>query len=407
VQFSAFDVAFSPDGQHVLMLGKRDTRLLDIANKAQTQVNWKLPTGSLGIALEQKAGKLQISKVFEGGPAALSGEINVGDELIGITQHGKYAKLLGSTVPNAVERLRGFSGAALILHLIPTGSAQPKEVRLVRAPGVIEGDIVRFPQPTPIPALPHACISVVDKTFAILSADQGHPLSAISPIELDSYGMYALSRDGRRFGLMASWPQKSSTTAVEIFDVTTGERTHFTHLPRHGFSGAAFSPDGKLFVAADYDRLNVFSLEDSVLKPPMMLTRDITVVPAERSVASESPAGKAAAAVQKEVGPLGGRSTVRKYNNALSSIAITRDAIAAIGTPVGTIEAWSLDSGAYLGDYLGQEFATGKPTEDVAFSPNGEWLASYSAGTLHLQNVAQKPWEKAAVESAPAGAGNP
>ncbi len=404
-QFSAFDVAFSPDGKKLLMMGKRETRLLDLGSKAQTQINWKLPAGTLGLGFEQQAGKLLITKVIDGGPAALSGEINVGDELVAVTQLGKRESLLGSTVPRAVERLRGFAGAALVLHYIPAREAKPKEIRLVRAPGVIEGDTIRFPPAAATPPASHACIGVVDNTFALLNAGDGQPLRALSPIELASYGMYDISADGRRFGIVARRTLESSVTAVEIFDLTTGERTHFARLPRHGFSAAAFTPDGKLFVAADYDRLNVLCLDDSVLRAPIMLTRDMPVLHTEPTVASESTAGKAAAAVQKEVGPLVGRSASRQSNNALSCLDVAQDEVAAVGTPVGTVEAWSLSSGAYLGEYLGQKFATGKPTEGVAFSANGEWLACYSAGTLHLLNVAQKPWEEKATEPEPAQTG--
>ena len=90
----------------------------------------------IGASLRSDDGYCKISKIVPGGPAARSGELKVGDRIVGVTQeNGEFTDLVDMPLPQAVEMIRGQKGTTVRLTTIPATAANDttrKTISLVR-----------------------------------------------------------------------------------------------------------------------------------------------------------------------------------------------------------------------------------------------------------------------------------
>lgn len=106
------------------------------------------PWGYVGTALEARNGKLLVNKLVPGSPAAKSGEIGVGDEIVGYAngQFEDIKSLVGASVDSAVGSIRGVRGSSVRIQYIPKGSIDEKVVLLQRSEHEQRGnDLVYLP----------------------------------------------------------------------------------------------------------------------------------------------------------------------------------------------------------------------------------------------------------------------
>ena len=87
-KIAPFTVAFSRDSSQVLMASNRYTQAMNLTTGAIANIRWQLPTGLLGVTLEEQAGKLLIKSVSSGGPAEIA-EIKPGSELLAVHEFGR------------------------------------------------------------------------------------------------------------------------------------------------------------------------------------------------------------------------------------------------------------------------------------------------------------------------------
>jgi len=90
----------------------------------------------IGASLQSEDGYCKIKEIVPGGPAARSGELKVGDRIVGVAQdNGEFTDLVDMPLPQAVEMIRGKKGTTVRLTIIPATAASDairKTVSLVR-----------------------------------------------------------------------------------------------------------------------------------------------------------------------------------------------------------------------------------------------------------------------------------
>jgi len=90
----------------------------------------------IGASLQSDDGYCKIREIVPGGPAARSGELKVGDRIVGVAQeNGEFTDLVDMPLPQAVEMIRGQKGTTVRLTIIPATAANDatrKSISLVR-----------------------------------------------------------------------------------------------------------------------------------------------------------------------------------------------------------------------------------------------------------------------------------
>src|SRR5215813_1015640 len=90
----------------------------------------------IGASLQSDDGYCKIREIVPGGPAARSGELKVGDRIVGVAQgNGEFTDLVDMPLPQAVEMIRGQKGTTVRLTIIPSTAANDttrKTISLVR-----------------------------------------------------------------------------------------------------------------------------------------------------------------------------------------------------------------------------------------------------------------------------------
>jgi len=90
----------------------------------------------IGASLQSEDGYCKIREIVPGGPAARSGELNVGDRIVGVAQeNGEFSDLVDMPLPQAVDMIRGKKGTTVRLTIIPATTASDatrKTISLVR-----------------------------------------------------------------------------------------------------------------------------------------------------------------------------------------------------------------------------------------------------------------------------------
>jgi len=90
----------------------------------------------IGASLQSDDGYCKIREIVPGGPAARSGQLKIGDRIVGVAQEkGELTDLIDMPLPQAVELIRGQKGTTVRLTIIPAGAADDatrKTVSMVR-----------------------------------------------------------------------------------------------------------------------------------------------------------------------------------------------------------------------------------------------------------------------------------
>jgi len=90
----------------------------------------------IGASLQSDDGYCKIREIVPGGPAARSGQLKIGDRIVGVAQeNGELTDLVDMPLPQAVELIRGKKGTTVRLTIIPAAAADDatrKTVSIVR-----------------------------------------------------------------------------------------------------------------------------------------------------------------------------------------------------------------------------------------------------------------------------------
>ncbi len=129
---NAYTMAIEP---HTNYMGLRAAEDFDIS--------MKLSLVGIGAALTEKYGYTIIRELVPGGPAALSGQVESGDRILGIAQgeNGAMTDVLGWRLDDIVALIRGSPDSVVLLDVLPAGvgpDGTHKIVSLVRKKIVLD-----------------------------------------------------------------------------------------------------------------------------------------------------------------------------------------------------------------------------------------------------------------------------
>jgi len=101
------------------------------------EIAMKLSLVGIGATLRSQDGYCKIMELVPGGPAARSGQIKVGDRVVGVAQKDgdEYTDLVDLPLPQAVELIRGKKDTPVFLNIIPANASDDsvrKVISLVR-----------------------------------------------------------------------------------------------------------------------------------------------------------------------------------------------------------------------------------------------------------------------------------
>ncbi len=134
---NAYTMAIEP---HTNYMGVRAAEDFDIA--------MKLSLVGIGAVLMEKDEYTTIRELIPGGPAALSGQVKVGDRILGVAQgaNGAMTDILGWRLDDSVTLIRGASDSVVLLDVLPAEAGpndRPKQVSLIRKKITIEEQAAR------------------------------------------------------------------------------------------------------------------------------------------------------------------------------------------------------------------------------------------------------------------------
>lgn len=98
-------------------------------------INMSLSLQGIGTVLRQDEDAVKVMEVVPGGPADLTGQVMVADEIIGVAQgdEGEFVDIVDMRLDKVVEMVRGKKGTVVRLQMIGNkGKGAEKEVRIVR-----------------------------------------------------------------------------------------------------------------------------------------------------------------------------------------------------------------------------------------------------------------------------------
>jgi peroxiredoxin len=129
-------------------------------------------TGGVGLALKEDHGRILISKVIGDSPAARSGELGAGDEILSVADgDGEPVVVTGKRMLQAQRLIKGPQGSTVRLKIVPMGKTQDdaKVVSLVRVELKYvwgDGKLLKAGRPAP------------DVSFTRLTDDRDEKLAA-------------------------------------------------------------------------------------------------------------------------------------------------------------------------------------------------------------------------------------
>ena len=199
------------------------------------------------------------------------------------------------------------------------------------------------------------------------------------------YGL-AFSPDGRQLA-MAFDEGVDANTAIQLWDVTTGQRTGGLAGLRGRIEGVAFSPDSQTLAAGSSSQMV------KLWQLPSGQSSQVWTLPAQANSLAFAPDGKVLAiglfdgTVQLREASSGQvLRTLAAHTSLVSAVAFSPDGTRlATGSFDTSLKLWDASSGQALRQFSGHQH----PVERVAWAPDGQTLASASSdGTVRLWDPA-------------------
>ncbi len=388
-----FEMKYSKDGSRLLIFSADNPVLLDTKTRRAVPVDTTEEAGFVGVRTIERNGKLLIDRLFDGGPAAKSGQLQIGDEVIGVSNKkaGEFESTLGMTVEQFIKRLQGPARTFVRVQILRKGHDRPEPVLLQRQPGKLTGDKLQVAEIAPVEITDKLVHFQREGRHSFLSALDGKVLAALDTEDIQQVGQYAISPDQRRFAVLSFTIADRQKYACEVFDVTKPERTLYFPFDRKSFNGLAFSADGKELLGVSNDRVDSFDAENGkFLRTYTLDGKLLTTFEDEDGPPSEITAGggvgtSVARAAADRVGSI---RTPRPQR--IQKIAVSAKHLA-IGAPNGTVTLWDYKTGAKVASFeLTTKANDYAPTnvEALSLSEDGRWLVYYVQGTLNMVDVA-------------------
>jgi hypothetical protein len=389
---SPFEIRYSRDGNGIYMISEYKATLLDTLTGANKEPSYREVPGYLGVQLEQQSGKLLFARIDSEGALGKLDAVKVGDELIGVAdgRHGYMLRVTGKSVKEVNGYLQGRAGDYVQLQVLPRGKFGEANavVHLVRRQAITSaGNQRKFLPFTPAKLGEHLAWCTSDGRHEFRSAATGGVIARLQAIDVNNTGQYAISPDQTRFAIVALQRKNSSAIAVEVFDLATQERLAYMPMPKDSHSGISFAPDNNRVLVATWDSIEVADTKQQQFVARLTLGWQPPTEKKDPEYSGIAASVVRAAADNLAFGPI---DHTRSPRQLAAAFAVSSQGIVATADRFGGIRLWDLESGVKLHEL--PPISVEKAPDEMAFSPNGEWLAFHVEGVLHTVDVsAVKP----------------
>lgn len=403
ISFQPVAMAFAANSLGILAVAEQETKFVPVMGDLGLNVTWRPPQGYLGITFGQESGKILITALAAGGPAAQSGAIQLGDELVGLVVDGEEESVLGRTIPDVLIKLAGMPGSFATLRIISPGAVEPKQVKLRRVAGTKQANQITF---RPSATRSAVCSLVVryQHSLLVFDATEAELISAIQPQDVHPFGMFAksvgflsLSPDGKLLAITAQRrqaPRDEPEFGLEVFDVARQERLLFAPIDARDIYQQCFTADGKRILWGVKDRILVYDLEKRAFAPPLLIGFDPSLYKPQSQKKNDeefSPLNLGLRAtnlnprMEREAAEAAKR--VEYPEQLLAACDISPDGkMVAVGSCRGELRLFATGDHKELAK-IGERSLEESLVKPVKFSPDGKWLAYYKSGTLYWQSV--------------------
>ena len=375
IQAQPFAMSYSRDGSRILMIGQSESLFVETRLRGRTPISIPGTAGHSGISVNSHNGKLLIEKVYDGGPAATTGKLFVGDEIIAaaVGQSGPMINALGFAPKEFIARFGGPGNSYLRLQVLHKGNNKPETVTLKRkfltrkVDGTVEFVSAKAP-----PIADNVCFFLRNDSLAFVSVHDGKAIGSLVPEDLKLDGVCAVSSDAHHFANFATVKGRARDFGLEIFDLTSFDRTRFVPVKRTGVSSLAFSTDNKELFAANWEFIDVFEVSTGSFLRSYRLDGKVT---------------KTFDAPRPNVDPID--AILKPPPEKAQKMAVSPTLLAA-GSAPGDVELVDLATGKSLKSFPleAKDVNNLDPmVEALQFSPDGRWLVFYVKGVLHIVDV--------------------
>ena len=383
---SPFSMRYTRDGQRLYKISTDEARLLDVKSGVVVPTQYRPVKAGLGIYLEERNGKLLIKSLLSGVSEEPGKVLKAGDELVafGEGQNGEMRRITGSSVESINEEMQGFAGTYARLSVLPRGryGVKNEQTVLLRRYAAANASSRGSdgPRQNTLPE-PLVWCMVDGQWHEFRDAASGRPVAHIETIDIQNVGLYALSPDQTKFAVVAR-QKEGQGNAVEVFDLMTQSRMALIPLSKSSFYDIAFAGDNNRVLIGTWDTVEIADTSKGRVVSQMTLGYQLPQT-SDSDRRSSSIGSLAINSVRDEVAS-GSSAHDGSPQQLLAKLAVSPRDVVAVGDMSGNIGLWDLNSGKYLRKITLEQEAE---VAHLQFSPDGNWLAYYVAGTLHIEDV--------------------
>jgi WD40 repeat protein len=389
-----FVMKYSADGSRVLMVSTDDAWLVETKTRRRVSVDTREEPGYLGLKAAVRNGKLLVERLFDSGPAAESGQLVVGDEVVGFAE-GKSAEmqnLIGLSATAFTAKLKGPVHTFVRIQVLHKGHTQPETVLLRRRAGKItDGTILFLPWAVP-PITDNLVLFQRGGRHTFVSAFDGTAIGSMTAEDLQNAGQHAVSPDQRRFATLSFTTRDRNKYGIEVFDVSKLERTLSLPFDRRSFAALKFSADAKELLACSRDRIDVIDVSTGKFQRSYRLDGAITTKPDDDHPKKNSvdfDGGDGDSVIGAAADLFGDFDDPPEHK--IASLAVSRS-LFAVASPWGKVDLYDLATGVSVRTFPfgsdGQKVYGETKVEVIEFSADGRWLVYFVNGVLNIVDVA-------------------
>ena len=214
-------------------------------------------------------------------------------------------------------------------------------------------------------------------------AATGNPVVHLETIDIRNVGQYAISPDETKFAVVASRKDREGN-AVEVYDLASQVRLAFIPLSASSFFQITFAADNNRVLVGTWDTVEVCDTAKAEVVSRMTLGYQLPKKDDGYRI-SGSIGTLAMNEVRAQIAD-GSEGRVGSPRQLVALLAASIRNVVAVGDLNGNVGMWDLDSGEHVKNIPAEQ---DKPVEQLAFSPDGRWLAYFVDGSLHLEDVSE------------------
>ncbi|HQX50906.1 MAG TPA: hypothetical protein PLR25_13415 [Planctomycetaceae bacterium] len=381
-------LTFTQDGKRLYAVFYDESRLLELPSGDVIPTKYEAVMAGPGINLEERNGKLLVRSLLKDSSADAGHELKPGDELVafGESQNGKMKRLTGQSVMDATKVLQGYGGTFVRLTFLPRGryGAKNEKTIILRRTHATETNqkvAANTYEKCKLPSSLAQCMVGSIRCLEFRNAATGDPVIYLETIDIANVGLNAMSPDQSKFAILGP-RMDSNGLAVEVYDLASQKRLAFIPVSSRHLSDITFASDNNSVLVGGWD-----SIEACDSTTGAIVSRKKLGYQLHKKVSSDPTGESVKQPVMSSVQPqrsVDSPAEKESSHQLVVKLSVSPKNLLASGDSAGNIRVWDLETNKLLASIPGEKDHT---VEQLQFSPDGQWLAYYVGGMLHVERV--------------------